>query len=147
MNYHCDILYFLMNVLTHWPYGGGEIIFQAHSMNWYLEHLCNWSEVMPQNPIDDKSTLVQVMAWCHQAPSHYLSQCWPKSMSPYLYGSDDNNTWQVDWEINAKYQNIIPIFYFIGGETPEYACGSRGPEVQLRPVWPSTSPSRSWHQN
>ena len=22
------------------------------------------------------STLVQVMAWCHQAPSHYLSQCW-----------------------------------------------------------------------
>ena len=22
------------------------------------------------------STLVQVMAWCHQAPSHYLNQCW-----------------------------------------------------------------------
>ena len=22
------------------------------------------------------STLAQVMAWCHQAPSHYLSQCW-----------------------------------------------------------------------
>ena len=31
---------------------------------------------------DDKSTLVQVMAWCHQATSHCLSQCWPKSMSP-----------------------------------------------------------------
>ena len=29
-----------------------------------------------------KSTLVQVMAWCHQASSHYLSQCWPRSMSP-----------------------------------------------------------------
>ena len=26
---------------------------------------------------DDKSTLVQVMAWCRQATSHYLSQCWP----------------------------------------------------------------------
>ena len=24
---------------------------------------------------DDQSTLVQVMAWCCQAPSHYLSQC------------------------------------------------------------------------
>ena len=24
---------------------------------------------------DDKSTLVQVMAWCRQATSHYLSQC------------------------------------------------------------------------
>ena len=33
--------------------------------------------------IDNKLTLVQVMAWCHQASSHYLSQCWPKSMSPY----------------------------------------------------------------
>ena len=32
---------------------------------------------------DDKSTLVQVMAWCHQATSHYLSQWWPRSMSPY----------------------------------------------------------------
>ena len=32
---------------------------------------------------DDQSTLVQVMAWCRQATSHYLSQCWPKSMSPY----------------------------------------------------------------
>ena len=26
---------------------------------------------------DYKSILVQVMAWCHQASSHYLSQCWP----------------------------------------------------------------------
>ena len=32
----------------------------------------------------DKSTLVQVMAWCRQATSHYLSQCWPRSM--LLYG-------------------------------------------------------------
>ena len=31
----------------------------------------------------DKSILVQVMAWCHQATSHYLSQCWPSSMLPY----------------------------------------------------------------
>ena len=30
---------------------------------------------------DEKSTLVQVMAWCHQATSNYLSQCWPRSMS------------------------------------------------------------------
>ena len=38
---------------------------------------------MPQDLTDDKSTLVQVMAWCCQAASHYLSQCWPRSMSPY----------------------------------------------------------------
>ena len=32
---------------------------------------------------DDKSTLVQVMAWCHQATGHYLSQCWPRSLPPH----------------------------------------------------------------
>ena len=32
---------------------------------------------------DDQSTLVQVMAWCRQATSHYLSQCWPWSLSSY----------------------------------------------------------------
>ena len=36
-----------------------------------------------QNTFDDKSILVQVMAWCHQATSHYLSQYWPRSSSPY----------------------------------------------------------------
>ena len=38
---------------------------------------------MPQDLTDDKSTLVQVMAWCCQATSHYLSQCWPRSLLPY----------------------------------------------------------------
>ena len=38
---------------------------------------------MPLDLTDDKSTLVQVMAWCRQATSHYLSQCWPRPMSPY----------------------------------------------------------------
>ena len=32
---------------------------------------------------DNESTLVQVMAWCHQASSHYLNQCWILSMLPY----------------------------------------------------------------
>ena len=30
----------------------------------------------------DKLILVQVMAWCRQTTSHYLSQCWPRSMAP-----------------------------------------------------------------
>ena len=38
---------------------------------------------MPLDLTGDKSTLVQVMAWCRQATSHYLSQCWPRSLSPY----------------------------------------------------------------
>ena len=43
---------------------------------------------------DDPSALVQVMAWCRQATSHYLSQCWPRSLSPYGVTSPQRvNTW------------------------------------------------------
>ena len=51
-------------------------------VDWCLscEFALKW---MLQDLTDDKSTLVQVMAWCHQATSHYLSQCWPSSPSPY----------------------------------------------------------------
>ena len=38
---------------------------------------------MPQDLTDDKSTLVQEMAWCSEARSHYLTQCWPRSPTPY----------------------------------------------------------------
>ena len=38
---------------------------------------------MPQNFSNEKSILVQVMAWCRQTPSHYLSQCWPISVWSY----------------------------------------------------------------
>ena len=32
---------------------------------------------------DDQSTLIEVMAWCRQATSHYLKQCWPRYLPPY----------------------------------------------------------------
>ena len=35
-------------------------------------------EWMPVDFVDSKSTLVQVMAWYHQASSDYLNQCWLK---------------------------------------------------------------------
>ena len=36
---------------------------------------------IPEGPIDNKSVLVQVMAWCRQATSHYLNQCWPSFLT------------------------------------------------------------------
>ena len=39
---------------------------------------CMW-----QGFTHDQSTLVQVIAWYHQATNHYLNQCGPRSMSPY----------------------------------------------------------------
>ena len=38
---------------------------------------------MSYNLTNEKSTLVQVMAWCPQATSHYLNQCGPRSLMPY----------------------------------------------------------------
>ena len=38
---------------------------------------------MPHEPTDDKRTLFQVMPWCRQATSHYMSQCWSRFMLPY----------------------------------------------------------------
>ena len=36
---------------------------------------------IPKCAIDNKSALVQVMAWHRQATSHYLNQCWPSSVT------------------------------------------------------------------
>ena len=65
---------------------------------------------MPQNSSDDESTLVQVMAWCCQATSHYLSQCWQRSMSPYGYVTKSqwvNLLWpeQNIWNFINKFLN------------------------------------------
>ena len=39
--------------------------------------------LMPLDLTDGKSTLFQVMPWCHQETSHYPSQCWPSSVPPH----------------------------------------------------------------
>ena len=39
------------------------------------------SAALPQDPMYDKSRLVEVMVWRHQAPSHYLIHCWPDDIT------------------------------------------------------------------
>ena len=53
---------------------------QTKFMSMSREITLGW---MPQNTFDGKSTLVQLMAWCHQATSDFLIQCWNRSMLPY----------------------------------------------------------------
>ena len=60
---------------------------------------------MPLDLTGDKSTLFQVMAWCRQATRHYLSQCWPRSLSPY---SVTRPQW-VKWKV-AVWRNIVHLF-------------------------------------
>ena len=56
------------------------LFFILVSSDLFFDDVFSW---MQWRLTDDKSTLVQVMAWCHQATSHYLNQCWTRSMSPY----------------------------------------------------------------
>ena len=51
---------------------------------------------------DDKSTLVQVMALT--ATSHYLSQCWPRSMSP-------NGITRPQWVITHTHIHVCMYIY------------------------------------
>ena len=59
--------------------------FQTDLSDWWLKHISCEIALIWMSPdfADDQSTLVQVMAWCRQAPSHYLNQCWPRSLPPY----------------------------------------------------------------
>ena len=50
------------------------------------------------DPIDNNSALVQLMAWCCQAPSHYPNQCWPSSMTHIC----DIRAQCVAWDAQGK---------------------------------------------
>ena len=79
-----------MCTVTHWSLRDlGEIFKMQFSILfcWFassdLLMIINAFSRVPRDLGDDKSALVQVMAWCCQVTSHYLSQCWPIFMSPY----------------------------------------------------------------
>ena len=57
-----------------------KLITQNSNFSSHCEIAVSW---MTQNFTNEKSTLVQVMAWGCQATSHYLSKYWPQSMSSY----------------------------------------------------------------
>ena len=61
---------------------------------------------------DDQSTLVQVMAWCCQATSHYLNQCLPRSLSPYDVAMPQCVTTIIIWSSSNATDGIPhkPIF-------------------------------------
>ena len=79
------------------------VIFRAsddNALRWMLQDLT-----------DEKSTLVQVMAWCHQAASHYLSQCWPRYLSPCGVPRPQWVMWCVGWRCDFPWKCIIFIAY------------------------------------
>ena len=57
-----------------------QFIVQNNSLDTHWWIILRW---MPQNLTNEKSTLVQVMAWCRKATSHCLNQCWFRTLSAY----------------------------------------------------------------
>ena len=53
-----------------------KLLYRMVSPHHHCEIALKW---MKQNFVIERSKLVQVMAWCHQAPS----QCWCRSTAPY----------------------------------------------------------------
>ena len=71
-----------------------------------------------QDITDEKSSSVQVMAWCHQAASHYSNQCWWRSMWPhgisrgqwvdeYVSGYINNGQGMIQWFV------MCCMFYYV----------------------------------
>ena len=89
---------------------------------------------VPEGPIDNKSALFQVMAWCLMAPSHYLKKYWPKSVVPL-----GHNEWALVM-LNCFEKNTKLYLHFYYPPNTEMAQvleilpgGSQGP------VYPSLS--------
>ena len=80
--HHCNHTQAYDCALIHQYQQFTHVNFKLISMNdgWLISFVklpsdeCQWT--------DDDSTLVQVMAWCCQATSHNLGQCWLRSTSP-----------------------------------------------------------------
>ena len=66
---------------------------------------------IPQNLNNGKSTLVQVITWRCQAKSHYLSHCWPKSMSPS--GVTGPQWVNVYWNTSYDWPSGRPFHYCV----------------------------------
>ena len=81
--------FFSLAMLTHWPLRYMEVSFTTvfFKLILQIDIFRTSSEIGPRwvslSPIEGKSTLGQVMVWCCQTTSHFLNQCWPRTVPPY----------------------------------------------------------------
>ena len=95
--------YWLMEIgpLTHWPLGDLHAILKLQfSILFYWLVSSHRLRRMPWGECQE--TLLTIS---RQAPSHYLSQCWPSSMSPYVITRPQSVNEQTLMKIEWKYNN------------------------------------------
>ena len=102
---------FMFNSLSHGRCGNifsnmaFKFIIQNSSLGTTHEMALRW---MPKNLSNEKSTLFQVTAWCHQAASHFLGRCWPRHLFPY--GGHNKLMWIC---MNCHSLSILILYYTI----------------------------------
>ena len=78
-NWHTEPFSFLIdNALK---YFSCSLYTSIHNCIWGTNCEISFSPI-PESFTNDESKFVQINVRCWQAISHYLSQCWPRSMSP-----------------------------------------------------------------
>ena len=112
------------------------LVIDSWSISW--EIVLRWMSL--DRTVDDKSRLVQVMAWCRQAGSHYLSRCWPRSLFPYgITGPQWFEAW-IKWQKQIFWGNIkmwivdifhITYYILIGDWSVQERCNSSVLAVEL----------------
>ena len=103
---------------------------------------------------DYKSTLIQVMAWCRQATSHYLSQCWPRSLSPYgvtrpqwvkVTTTSPRSQWvNIDRFKVITYQVVSSLFVMVSLILASYLCNHHRGDLQQKNK--QKNPINKWNQ-
>ena len=89
-----------------------KLISMINILRIFCEIVVRW---IPQHLTDHRSMLAQVMAWCRQATSHYLSQCWPGSLSP----NDVTSPQWVNFKNTIFKLQTIPEHFHIDGLVQE----------------------------
>ena len=113
--FHLDIHEKVSFTIYHWSYWwiGAEQATSRFLNQWWQRFMLSYSisrthwvnSLRPSDAIwrhRSMSTLVQVMAWCCQAASHYLNQCW-LVISKVLWGSREDNFTRDTSAVNHKH--------------------------------------------
>ena len=114
---------------THWPMWlcGCNIWQLSNSLLCWAFLVKSLSDECPIN----LPTQVQIMTWCHQALSHYLSKCWPWSSSLY----DVPNEWSIVKILLALFHLSIILWFHFLHMTRQLSCHDISKNVV--PIGPS----------
>ena len=90
-----------------------------------------------ESSVDKKSTLVQLMAWCCRATSHYMTQSWQSHVMRYgitgLWYVLTEDEWCIC--VNKLWPSLIQIM----------ACDHFGTKLLSKPIRPYSQSDPWWH--